>query len=263
MAKYKNNYIFAPDTILTHSLVMTNPMHMSPSSNYSLEDFKEGQLLLIDKPLGWTSFQVVNKVRWLIRSQYKIKKIKVGHAGTLDPLATGLLIICMGKMTKQIDTYQGLPKTYTGTFEIGTTTPSYDKETSVDQHYPTAHITAELLEQTRQSFLGEQAQTPPIFSAIKKDGERLYNIARKGQMTDIPSRQINIHTFELTKLDLPLIDFKVRCSKGTFIRSLAHDFGQRLQSGAHLAALRRTAIGDYSVDDAISVEQFEKMVRGA
>lgn len=228
---------------------------------FTEEQFKEGQVLLIDKPLNWTSFQVVNKIRWLIKRQYKLKKIKVGHAGTLDPLATGLLIICTGKMTKQIQAFQGFPKIYTGTFELGTTTLSYDKETEVDQYFPIDHINQDVLEQTRQSFLGLQDQTPPIFSAVKKDGERLYNLARQGKTTDIPKRQINIYDFELTNINLPFVNFKVRCSKGTFIRSLAHDFGQKLNSGAHLAGLRRTAIGDYSVDQAIGVDSFEEEIR--
>lgn len=228
----------------------------------TVEDFQEGQVLLIDKPLHWTSFQVVNKIKWLIKRKFKLKKIKVGHAGTLDPLATGLLIICTGKMTKRIQDYQGLPKVYTGTFEIGVTTPSYDKETDIDQHFPIEHITNDLLEDVRLSFLGVQQQTPPIFSAVKKDGERLYNLARQGKTTDIPSRQIEIFDFELTNIDMPYVEVKVRCSKGTFIRSLAHDFGEKLNSGAHLAALRRTAIGDFSVTEAISVEAFEEMLLG-
>jgi len=215
------------------------------------EDFQNGQLLLIDKPLKWTSFQVVNKVRWAIRKKFNIKKIKVGHAGTLDPLATGLLIICTGKFTKKINEYQGLPKEYTGTFTLGSTTPSYDLETDVDKTYPTSHITEKLIKNTTTKFIGEIDQKPPIFSALKHEGERMYNIARRGETAAIKSRKITISEFEITRIDLPEVDFRVKCSKGTYIRSLAHDFGETLDSGAHLSALRRTKIGDLSVNDAI------------
>ena len=220
------------------------------------EDYKNGQVLLIDKPLEWTSFQVVNKLRWHIRKRFDIKKIKVGHAGTLDPLATGLLIICTGKQTKNINEYQGQIKEYTGTFTIGATTPSYDLETEVNETFPTEHITEDLLHETTKQFIGTIAQKPPIFSAIKKDGVRLYELARKGETTEIKTREITIETFEITKIDFPKVDFRVVCSKGTYIRSLAYDFGQALNSGAHLSALRRTKIGDYSVDNGLSIEQF-------
>ena len=222
------------------------------------EDYKNGQVLLIDKPLTWTSFQVVNKLRWEIRQRFNIKKIKVGHAGTLDPLATGLLIICTGKQTKQIDTYQGQIKEYTGTFTIGATTPSYDLETEIDKTFSTAHITEDLLHETTKQFVGEIQQKPPIFSAIKKDGKRLYELARKGETTEIKSREITISEFEVTNINLPKVDFRVVCSKGTYIRSLAYDFGNALNSGAHLSALRRTRIGEFSVNNAVSVEQFIK-----
>lgn len=222
----------------------------------TVDDFKNGQVLLIDKPLEWTSFQVVNKLRWHIKQTFNLKKIKVGHAGTLDPLATGLLIICTGKQTKRIDTYQGQLKEYTGTFVIGATTPSYDLETAIDQTYPTDHITEELLHDTSKQFIGVIAQKPPIFSAIKKDGKRLYELARQGKTTEIKPRNIEILAFELTKIDLPNIDFRVVCSKGTYIRSLAHDFGQALNSGGHLSVLRRTKIGDFSVDNAQSIDGF-------
>ena len=220
------------------------------------DDFKSGQVLLIDKPLNWTSFQVVNKLRWEIRQRFNIKKIKVGHAGTLDPLATGLLIICTGKQTKEIHVYQGQVKEYTGTFTIGGTTPSYDLETEVDKAYPTEHITEELLRETTKQFVGEIQQKPPIFSAIKKDGKRLYELARKGETTEINARTVTISEFEITKINLPEVAFRVVCSKGTYIRSLAYDFGLALNSGAHLSALRRTKIGDFSVDKALSMETF-------
>jgi tRNA pseudouridine55 synthase len=222
----------------------------------TLEEFKNGKVLLIDKPLEWTSFQAVNKLRWHIKKRFNIKKIKVGHAGTLDPLATGLLIICTGKQTKNIETYQGQIKEYTGTITLGATTPSYDLETEIDQEYPTAHLTEAMLHEATQQFLGVIAQKPPIFSAIKKDGKRLYELARAGKTTEIKARSIEIQTFELTSINLPEVNFRVVCSKGTYIRSLAHDFGQALQSGAHLSALRRTKIGDFSVDDATSIDGF-------
>ncbi|MBT8316759.1 MAG: tRNA pseudouridine(55) synthase TruB [Lutibacter sp.] len=220
------------------------------------EDFKNGQVLLIDKPLNWTSFQVVNKLRWHIRQKFGIKKIKVGHAGTLDPLATGLLIICTGKFTKKINEYQGQVKEYTGEFTLGATTPSYDLETEVNETFPISHITRELIELTAKQFVGEIDQIPPIFSALKKDGKRLYELARAGETTEIKSRKINIAEFEITKIDLPKVNFRVVCSKGTYIRSLAYDFGKSLNSGAHLSILRRTKIGDFKVDDGMKIEEF-------
>ena len=226
--------------------------------NYTADQFKEGQLLLIDKPLGWTSFQAVNKVRWLISKTFGIKKIKVGHAGTLDPLASGLLLICTGKMTKKIETFQGMVKEYTGTFTVGATTPSYDLETETDQTFPVHHITKDLILETAQQFIGEILQTPPLFSAVKKDGERLYEIARRGDTTDIPARKIQIYEFDITSVDMPEITFRVKCSKGTYIRALAHDFGKALHSGAYLSALRRTKIGDYEVENGISPSTFQE-----
>lgn len=212
--------------------------------------FLEGQTLLIDKPLHWTSFQAVNKVKWLLKKEFGLKKIKVGHAGTLDPLATGLLIICTGKATKSIPDLQGQKKEYTGTFVIGATTPSYDLETDVDAVFPTAHITSELLHNTTQNFLGEIKQKPPIYSAIKKDGKRLYEHARAGTEVEIASRKTTLFEFELTRIALPEVDFRIVCSKGTYIRSIAHDFGKALNSGAHLSALRRTASGAFRVEHA-------------
>ncbi|WP_411893229.1 tRNA pseudouridine(55) synthase TruB [Winogradskyella sp. A2] len=220
------------------------------------EDFKNGQVLLIDKPLTWTSFQAVNKLRWAIRQAFKIKKIKVGHAGTLDPLATGLLVICTGKMTKQINTFQGQEKEYIGTFTIGSTTPSFDLETDIDQTYPTDHITKELIQSTTKQFIGVIDQFPPVFSAIKKDGKRLYEFARAGEDVEIKSRQVEIKAFQITEINGLNINFKVVCSKGTYIRSLAHDFGKALDSGAHLSELRRTRIGDFKVEKAVTPEEF-------
>jgi tRNA pseudouridine55 synthase len=222
------------------------------------EDYKNGQVLLIDKPLTWTSFQVVNKLRWEIRQRFNIKKIKVGHAGTLDPLATGLLIICTGKQTKEIHIYQGQIKEYTGTITLGATTPSYDLETEINQTFSTEHITEDLLKETTKQFIGDIQQIPPIFSAIKKDGKRLYELARKGETTEINARTVTVSKFEITNINLPKVDFKVVCSKGTYIRSLAFDFGNALKSGAHLSSLRRTKIGDFSVDKASSVNDFIK-----
>ena len=222
------------------------------------EDFKDGQVLLIDKPLTWSSFQAVNKLRWHIKQRFKIKKIKVGHAGTLDPLATGLLIICTGKQTKEIHTYQGQIKEYIGVFTLGATTPSYDLETEIDQIFSTEHITEELLKETTKQFVGDIQQKPPIFSAIKKDGKRLYELARKGETTEIKPRTITVSQFEITKIDLPDVEVKIVCSKGTYIRSLAYDFGKALNSGAHLSALRRTKIGNFSVENASSIEDFIK-----
>ena len=222
------------------------------------EDYKNGQVLLIDKPLTWTSFQVVNKLRWEIRQRFNIKKIKVGHAGTLDPLATGLLIICTGKQTKEIHIYQGQIKEYTGTITLGATTPSYDLETAINQTFSTEHITEDLLKETTKQFIGDIQQKPPIFSAIKKDGKRLYELARKGETTEINARTVTVSKFEITNINLPEVDFKVVCSKGTYIRSLAFDFGNALKSGAHLSSLRRTKIGDFSVDKASSVNDFIK-----
>jgi tRNA pseudouridine55 synthase len=219
--------------------------------------FVKGQVILIDKPLNWTSFQVVNKVRWLIRKHYGLKKLKVGHAGTLDPLATGLLILCTGAMTKSIEEFQGQEKKYTGRLKLGATTPSYDLETQINATFKYEHITEDMLYGALPQFTGTILQKPPIFSAIKKDGKRLYSLAREGKTTELPEREITIKEFALSAVELPDVEFNVRCSKGTYIRSLAHDFGAALDSGAHLTALRRTAIGSYDVAQAISIEQFE------
>ena len=220
--------------------------------------YQQGKILLIDKPLTWSSFQAVNKIKYTLKRKYNLpKSFKIGHAGTLDPLATGLLIICTGKFTKRIPELQGMVKEYTGTFHLGATTPSYDLETQINQTFPTEHLTESLINETTQQFIGEIDQKPPVFSAIKKDGKRLYEHARKGEEVEIQSRKVSIHEFEITRIALPEIDFRVVCSKGTYIRSLAYDFGLALESGAHLSALRRTKIGEFSVEDAVGVEEFE------
>ena len=226
----------------------------------TIEQYQEGQILLLDKPLKWSSFQAVNKLKYHFINKIGLpKKFKIGHAGTLDPLATGLLIVCTGKFTKRISEIQGQAKEYTGTFYIGATTPSYDLETDIDQTFPTDHITDDLVHKTVEQFLGEIDQKPPIFSAIKMDGKRLYEHARAGETVEIASRKTTIHEFEITRIALPEVDFRVVCSKGTYIRSLAFDFGKAMQSGSHLTALRRTKIGDYSVEDAFSPENLERL----
>ncbi|OUD36318.1 tRNA pseudouridine(55) synthase TruB [Flavobacterium sp. FPG59] len=223
------------------------------------DEYLEGQILLIDKPLHFTSFQAVNKLKYALINKVGLpKKFKIGHAGTLDPLASGLLLVCTGKFTKRITELQGQAKEYTGTFYIGATTPSYDLETEIDQTFPTAHVNEELIHETVKQFLGEIDQVPPIFSAIKKDGVRLYEHARAGESIEIASRKTTIHEFEITRIALPEIDFRVVCSKGTYIRSLAFDFGKAMQSGSHLTVLRRTKIGDYDVKNGINVLDFEE-----
>lgn len=223
-------------------------------------NFLEGEVLLIDKPLGWTSFDVVNSIRYTIKRTFKIKKIKVGHAGTLDPLATGLLIVCTGKFTKQIESFQGLDKVYVGSMYMGATTPSYDKETEVDQTFDTSSISKDQLLETAKQFTGEIEQTPPKFSAVKIDGKRAFEYARKDKEVKIKSRQITIHEFNLLNVELPEIDFLVSCSKGTYIRSLVNDFGKAMNNGAYMSSLRRTEIGDYSVSDAYSIEGIKEII---
>ncbi|WP_313385650.1 tRNA pseudouridine(55) synthase TruB [Chishuiella sp.] len=228
----------------------------------NVEKIQEGHIFLIDKPLDWTSFDVVNKIRWNIRKAYNLKKIKVGHAGTLDPKATGLLLVCTGKWTKRIDEYQAQEKTYTGTIKLGATTPTYDLESEEDQTFPIDHITNEKILEATQQFVGEIQQFPPMHSAIKVDGKRLYELAREGQEIERKSRTIAIQDFKITRIDLPYVDFEVNCSKGTYIRSLAYDFGKALKSGGYLTALRRTKIGEFDVLNAenLAFEQsyFEK-----
>lgn len=216
----------------------------------TLEEIQEGQIFLIDKPLDWTSFDAVNKIRWNIRKTYNLKKIKVGHAGTLDPKATGLLIICTGKFTKKIESIQAESKVYTGQIKLGASTPTYDTESEENQFFPIEHITDELIHQTVQKFIGEIDQLPPIHSALKVDGKRMYELARAGVEVEVKPRKITIHDFKITKIDLPFVEFEVHCSKGTYIRSLAYDFGKALNSGGYLTELRRTKIGEFSVDAA-------------
>lgn len=218
-------------------------------------DFLAGAMLLVNKPKGWTSFDVVNKIRYKLKNYLQAKDIKVGHAGTLDPMATGLLIICTGKATKQLNDYQNLPKEYTGTMTLGASTPSYDAEIEIDQFFPTDHITPELIEVARRQFIGNITQIPPMFSAIKVDGQPLYKRARKGETIKIEPRPVSIYEFELTRIALPEMDFRVSCSKGTYIRSLAHDFGKALKSGAYLSVLCRTRIGGYPLQDAWDLEK--------
>lgn len=226
----------------------------------SKEQFQEGQILLINKPLTWSSFQAVNKIKYTLLKNLDLpKRFKIGHAGTLDPLASGLLLVCTGKFTKKIPELQGQTKEYTGTITVGATTPSYDLETEINNTFPTNHISKELIEKTREKFLGKILQYPPVFSALKKDGKRLYEHAREGSQVTIEARTIEILEFEITRIQLPEIDFRVVCSKGTYIRSLAYDFGQALESGAYLSALKRTKIGAFDVKDAISPLDFEKI----
>jgi tRNA pseudouridine55 synthase len=221
------------------------------------EDYQEGQILLIDKPLKWSSFQAVNKLKFGLIKELKLpKKFKIGHAGTLDPLASGLLLICTGKFTKRIEELQGQAKEYTGTITVGSTTPSYDLETEINATFPTEHITEALINETLPQFIGEIDQKPPVFSAIKKDGKRLYESARAGIEVEINTRKVTVSEFEITRIALPEIGFRIVCSKGTYIRSIAYDFGLALHSGGHLTALRRTKIGDYSVENATEPEAF-------
>ena len=222
--------------------------------HFTPEELLEGKLFLINKPLGWTSFQVVNKLRWHLKNLSGLKKIKVGHAGTLDPLATGLLLICTGKKTKSISTLQETEKEYTGTFLMGATTPSYDLETSIDQTFDTKLLTEEIILKSAIKFTGEILQYPPVFSALKKNGKRLYEYARAGEDPEITPRTVNVHEFKIIKINLPKVDFLVRCSKGTYIRSLAHDFGKSLSNGAHLSSLKRTRVGNYKIENAFSME---------
>lgn len=229
--------------------------------DYNKESFLDGKMLLINKPVGWTSFQIVNKIRWLIKSQYDLKKIKVGHAGTLDPLAEGLLILCTGKWTKKIEQFQGQDKTYSGIFHLGATTPSFDLETEVNSTYPIEHINKDLLIDATNKFIGEQFQIPPIYSAIKQNGKKLYEYARKGETVELKKRKVTISEFKITKIDLPKIHFIIKCSKGTYIRSLANDYGLELKSGAYLNKLKREAIGNFDLKNAMSIEKFEEMIQ--
>ncbi|MEJ6798740.1 MAG: tRNA pseudouridine(55) synthase TruB [Crocinitomicaceae bacterium] len=221
-----------------------------------MSEFLEGKTLLIDKPYKWTSFDVVNKMRWHLKQKLGVKKIKVGHAGTLDPLATGLLIICTGKNTKLIESFMGGEKTYTGTFLLGKTTPCYDLEKDFDATFPTDHITDEMMGASRESFLGEHQQVPPIFSAKQVDGKRAYDLARAGKEVELKPNIVHISSFTIDASRFPEVDFEIVCSKGTYIRSIANDFGKKLNSGATLIALRRTKSGDFDVKDAVDVEEW-------
>jgi tRNA pseudouridine55 synthase len=223
-------------------------------------NYLEGNAILIDKPLNWTSFDVVKKVRNILRSHYQVKKIKVGHAGTLDPLADGLLILCTGKWTKKIDEFQNQEKEYTGTFVLGATTPSYDLETEIDQTFDFTNISKEKIEANTSLFIGNFEQAPPIYSALKKEGVRLYEYARKGINIEIKKRNVNVSSFKISRIELPEVDFKITCSKGTYIRSIAHDFGKSLDNGAYLSKLTRTKIGAFKLEDAIKLEDFESMI---
>lgn len=220
-------------------------------------NFSEGELLLINKPYRWTSFDVVSK----IRNSFKPLKLKVGHAGTLDPLATGLLIVCTGKLTKKIDEYQAQEKEYMGTMILGATTPSYDLETQIDQTFPFDHLTENQIRENCNRFTGEIDQFPPAHSAVKMDGERLYLKARRGETVELKSRRVSISEFEITRIALPEVDFRVVCSKGTYIRSLVHDFGKALNNGAYLSKLRRTRSGDFKIEDAFEIMELVSHIR--
>lgn len=213
----------------------------------------EGSMLLVDKPKTWTSFDVVNKIRYALKLPKK--KLKVGHAGTLDPLATGLLIICTGKFTKKINELQGLDKVYDGIIQLGAITPSYDAETEIETTFDTSNITEEAILSCAKSFIGKQEQIPPIHSAVKIDGQRAYKLAREGQEVKMKTRSIELYDFKILNVEMPDVSFEVHCSKGTYIRSLAYDFGKRLDNGGYLKGLRRTKIGKYSLDDAWNLEE--------
>jgi tRNA pseudouridine55 synthase len=226
-------------------------------------DFKAGEVLLINKPLTWTSFAVVNKLRSHLRKKTGEKNIKVGHAGTLDPLADGLLIICTGKKTKEIDSFMGLEKVYTGTITLGACTPSYDLETAISETFDVSGISGEMISEVARKMTGEMDQLPPIFSAKKVDGKRAYDLARKGKEVTLQPKRIHIRTFDIIAVDMPQVHFRIACSKGTYIRSVAHDFGKLLNSGAHLSALRREAIGEFSLNDALTIPQMLAIIEGS
>ena len=222
--------------------------------------FEEGEVFLIDKPLDWTSFDAVNLIRAVVKRYHGIRKLKVGHAGTLDPLATGLLIVCTGRMTKQIDNFQAQEKVYTGTMLLGQTTPSYDLESEPDAFYPTDGITEEMMEEARKSFIGDIMQRPPKFSAIKIQGKRAFEYARSDKEIALKERLVHIEDFKIDTTDFPILKFEVKCSKGTYIRSLVNDFGKALGNGACMTSLRRTKIGDFSVENAYDLMELKKMI---
>lgn len=223
-------------------------------------DFLEGEVLYFNKPKQWTSFDLVNKTRYMLRHAFGFRKLKVGHAGTLDPLATGVMVVCTGKATKRIDTFLHQDKEYVATIKLGATTPSFDAETEEDATYPTEHITKDLIEQTLLQFCGEIQQVPPIYSAIRVNGQRAYELARKSKDVEIQPRIVRIDRIELVQYNLPTIQIKVSCSKGTYIRSLARDLGKSLQSGAYLTDLQRTKVGSVSLQDCLTIEQFQDLV---
>ncbi len=222
--------------------------------------FQEGEVLLINKPLDWTSFDVVNSLRYFIRKVYNLKKIKVGHAGTLDPMASGLLIICTGKMTKEINRFQGMDKVYAGQMYIGATTPSYDKETEPDRRFETKGLDLEKLREKSRLFLGETDQVPPLYSAVKIKGKRAYHFAREKEKVELKSRKVKIYKFDILQYEPPYADFYVKCSKGTYIRSLVRDFGESLNNGAYLTALKRTQIGPYKLSNAFTLDEIKEAV---
>ena len=230
---------------------------------YSKQKFLEGSIILVKKPLKWSSFQVVNKIRWLIKNHFNIKKIKVGHAGTLDPLAEGLLIICTGQLTKRITEFQNLNKSYTGVFHIGATRPSFDLETDIDSSSCIKHLKVEDILKTKDQFIGNIQQTPPIFSAVKIKGKKLYQYARAGEKINPKKRNISVFKFNILKIDLPKVFFEIECSKGTYIRSIANDFGKQLKVGAYLENLTRTNVGSYCLEKAISIDDFEKKLEAS
>lgn len=230
-------------------------------SDSAAQAFLEGKIILIDKDLDWTSFDVVNKLRIELRNQLGIKKIKVGHTGTLDPLATGLVILCSGKATKKIESFMGLDKEYIAEITIGATTPSYDLETGIEATFPFEHVTRERVESALNTFRGEIEQTPPNYSAKQVDGKRAYDMARQGETFKLKKNLVTIHELELLEFSIPKIRLRIRCSKGTYIRSLANDIGEKLGTGAYLSALRRTKIGDYHVNDAEKIADFTKNLK--
>ncbi len=223
-------------------------------------DFQAGEVLLLNKPLGWTSFQAVNKIKTILKYKLGIKKIKIGHAGTLDPLATGLLIICTGKATKSISTFQAQEKEYTGTFVLGATTPCYDLEKPIDRTFDIQHISENDILETAQSFIGAQEQLPPTFSAVKINGKRAFEYARKEEVVVIKPKPVTIREFEITRIALPEVDFRISCSKGTYIRAIARDFGEKLNSGAYLSSLCRTKIGEFTIQNAFTFDEIENQM---
>ncbi len=234
---------------------------ISKTSLPSHPDFAAGEVLLINKEINWTSFDVVNSIKIYLKYEYELRKIKIGHAGTLDPKASGLMIVCAGRQTKSIDTFQAFEKEYTGAFTLGLTTPSWDTETLPDQTYPTEHITPEMIGNAAKQLTGTILQRPPSFSAIWVDGKRAYKIARKDSEFRMEPRQVEVTAFEITGIEMPLVHFRIRCSKGTYIRALANDFGKALGSGAYLSVLCRTAIGEFRLEDALTISEFKEIYK--